>query len=338
MQEENENKPQKPIGKFQAFKNVVQPYKEQIIVASIILLILIVAWIIFIILVKPLPISPTPSLIMVWASVIVLLIGIFPNILKRIKRIKFKDFELELQAIVTKASMQDYISFSDLEQPIFSTKESFSNLSKILPLALRLPNKPVLLVVNLKNDRYISVVMLQIYLFFLDLLGASIFVLFISTKRKLRNTSNIVQNEIVGAVSGRKVLQIFFQRFPDLFRIFDFRNLPSYAQYDETIRSGKFFESSLTNFFQNVHNMFLEVNQAFPTYLAKKDVKEWFIGQLSNHAIDSSITVSDLKTVQKALMEENDFIIICENKKLVSLSSLCFLTKDISKKVIAETI
>jgi hypothetical protein len=54
--------------------------------------------------------------------------------------------------------------------------------------------------------------------------------------------------------------------------------------------------------------------------------------------IESSIAVLDLKIIRKALMEENEFIMICENDKLVSLTPLCFMTKDISKKVITEAI
>jgi hypothetical protein len=275
---------------------------------------------------------------MVWASVFVLLIGLFPNILDRIKRIKVKDFELELQETVTKASMQDYVSFSDFDQPIFSTKEGFSNLSKILPLALRLPNKPVLLVVNLKDDRYISILMLQIYLFFLDLLGASVFVLFLSKRKKIRSISDIEEDDIVGAVSGKKVLQTFFERFPELLRIFDFRSLPSNMVFDEIIRTGRFSEGELTNFFQNIQNMFLEFYPNFQRFLTKNNVKEWFRGHLSIYTIESSVTISDLKIIRQAIEEENEFMTICKNGKLVSLTSLCFLTKDISKKVIAEAI
>lgn len=61
-------------------------------------------------------------------------------------------------------------------------------------------------------------------------------------------------------------------------------------------------------------------------------------GQLSYNVIESSIAVLDLKIIRKALMEENEFIMICENDKLVSLTPLCFMTKDISKKVITEAI
>ena len=325
------------VEKYQNIKRAIQPYYKRIFDFFAISLIMVIALFLFLYLVDPPPISTTPSLIMVWASVIVLLVGLFPGILERIKSIKVKDFELGLQETVAKASSQGFVSISDLDLPIFSTKEHYGNLTKIFSLALRFPNKPVLLVVNLKKDNYISIIMLQIYLFFLDLVGKSIFVLFISTRRKIQIISDIEKDSIIGAVSGRKVIQTFFRRFPDLYRIFDFRTLDSTVQFEQIIRGGIFSDPVLTNFFKNVHNIeFSEGNHFIPQYLTKRDVKEWFYGQLSNYAIDSSISVADLKTVRKALIKEDEFIMIYENRKLESLASLCFLAKDISKKVITE--
>lgn len=322
-----------PVEKYQNIKLSIRPYHKRIFDFFAISLIIVIAWILFLYLVDSPPISTTPSLIMVWASVIVLLIGLFPD---RIKRIKVKDFELELQETVAKASSQGFVSISDLDQPFFSKKENFSNLTEIISSAIRFPNKPVLLVVNLKNDEYISITMLQIYLFFLDLIGASVFALFISTRRKIRIISDIEKDSIIGAVSGEKVLQNFFQRFPELYRIFDFRSLDPNVQFEQIIRAGIFFDPDLTNFFQHVNNMFYEVDHAIPKYLTKGDVNEWFSGQLSKHTIESSISDFDLKTIRKALMKENEFIMIYDNEKLESLTPLCLLTNDIAKKVIAE--
>lgn len=325
-----------PVKKYQNFKLFIQPYHKRIFDFFAISLIIVIAWLLFLYLVDSPPISTTPSLIMVWTSVIVLLLGLFPNIIVRVKRIKSMDFELELQETVAKASSQGFVSISDLDQPFFSKKENFTNLTQIISSALRFPNKPVLLVVDIKNDKYISITMLQIYLFFLDLIGASVFVLFISTRRKIRIISDIEKDSIIGAVSGGNVIQTFFQRFPELYRIYDFRSLDPNVQFEQIIRARIFFDPDLTNFFQLVDNMFHGVKHVIPKYLTKGDVNEWFSGQLSHHKIESSIADSDLKTIRKALMKENDFIMIYENEKLEALTPLCLLTKDIAKKVIAE--
>jgi hypothetical protein len=203
---------------------------------------------------------------------------------------------------------------------------------------LRFPDKPVLLVVNLKDDKYISIIMLQIYLFFLDLIAESVFVLFISAKRKIKSISDIEKTSIIGAVSGEKVQHTLFQRFPELYRIFDSRNSNPEMTVEQIVRTKVFLDPELTNFFQNIYNIFYESEHHIPEYLTKRDVEDWFWGRLSNHTIELSISVSDLKTIRKALMKENEFIMVYENGSMVSIIPLCFLAKNISEKVIADEV
>jgi hypothetical protein len=161
--------------------------------------------------------------------------------------------------------------------------------------------------------------------------------LFVSTSRKFQSISDIERDSVVGAISGRKVMQTFFRRFPDLYRIFDFRTLDPTVQFEQILRGGIFSDAVLTNFFKNVHNIeFSEGNDYIPRNFTKRDVKDWFYGHLSYHSIDSSISGADLKTIRKALVEKNEFILICANRKLESVTSLYHLAEDISKKVIIE--
>ncbi|WP_156815353.1 hypothetical protein [Pseudanabaena sp. PCC 6802] len=126
------------------------------------------AWYAFLKIVAPPPIATTPALIMVWASVVVLLFSLFPRILDRVKKIKLKDFELELQETVAKVISKDFITLSELDNHIFSTKGNFRNLGEILEQTVRFPEKTVLLVANLGNSNNISISMLFIYLFTVD--------------------------------------------------------------------------------------------------------------------------------------------------------------------------
>ena len=325
-------------GIYQNVKQFVRPYHRRIIYFVAVSLILLVAWLLFLYLVFAPPIGTTPALIMVWASVAVLLVGVFPGIFDRVKRIKIKDFELELQETVDKASSRGFVSISELNRPFFSDKDDFVNLTRIISSALRFPDKPVLLVVNLKDDKYISIIMLQIYLFFLDLIAESVFVLFISAKRKIKSISDIEKASIIGAVSGEKVKHTFFQRFPELYRIFDSRISDQEVTVEQIVRTKVFLDPELTNFFQNIYNIFYESEHHIPEYLTKRDVEDWFWGQLSNHTIELSISVADLKTIRKALMKENEFIMIYENGSMVSLIPLCFLAKNISGKAIADEV
>jgi len=80
-----------------------------------------------------------------------------PNILDKVKKIKVNDFELELQETVTKATSRDFMSVPDFDEHIFSTKGNFRNLGIIMEQVARFPSKPVLLVVNLRDDHHISI-------------------------------------------------------------------------------------------------------------------------------------------------------------------------------------
>lgn len=202
---------------------LIKPVLQRITTFLLVSAIVACAWFVFISIVAPLPISTTPALIMVWLSFFILFFVLFPNLLDKVKKIKVKDFELELQETVVKATSRDFLSVPDLDKHIFSTKGDYRNLSNIMEQASRVPDKPVLLVVNVRNNHYISIPMLFIYLFFLDLIGASVNVLFVSSSQSIRDLSDIRRPHLLGAVLGKKVMRVFLERFPRLTRIFDFR-------------------------------------------------------------------------------------------------------------------
>ena len=79
----------------------------------------------------------------------------------------------------------------ELDEYVFSQKGNFKNLNTLLREARQKPSKPILLVVNLRDGEYISIPMLFIYLFFLDLFGSSITVLFINNRNKLSTISDL---------------------------------------------------------------------------------------------------------------------------------------------------
>lgn len=78
-------------------------------------IVLLGVWFGFIALISHFSVSTTPALIMVWASAFVLLLAAFPRLLETLKRIKVKDFELELQDAL-KESPQEWITPEDLDR------------------------------------------------------------------------------------------------------------------------------------------------------------------------------------------------------------------------------
>jgi hypothetical protein len=286
--------------------------------------------------VKAPPIDATPALIMVWASVFVLLFVLFPNLLDKVKKIKVKDFELELQETVAKATSRDYLSIPDFDEHLFSTKGDFRNLGDIIEQALRFPNKPVLLVANLRDDHYISIPMLFIYLFFLDLVGASVTVLFVSSKQPIRTVSDIRRDHILGAVLGKKVMRVFLERFPRLIRIFDFRRFNDNIRFEDLFRSGRFHGEGFEHFFHHLSDVLHDLGVNRSEYLSERDVENWFTPDLSRHAVELSISETDIKEIQQAISREDEFVIVLRDNKLNSVASICFLTRDMSRKLLDE--
>ncbi len=296
------------------------------------------AWYGFISIVAPLPIATTPALIMVWLSVFVLFFVLFPNLLDKVKRIKVKDFELELQDTVAKATTSDFLSVPYFDEHIFSTKGDFRNLSDIMEQAARFPNKPVLLVVNLRDDHYISIPMLFIYLFFLDLVGASVTVLFVSSRKSVRSFSDIRRDSIIGAILGKKVMRVFLERFPRLSRIFDFRRFNDNLRFEDFFRSGRFRGEGFEHFFRNMAEIMHDLGTNRSEYLSERDVENWFKSDLSKHTIEVSISDADIKEIRQAISKNDEFVLVLSDNRLNSVVSVCFLTRDMSRKVLENLI
>src|SRR5690242_6568212 len=171
-------------------------------------LILFGAWYGFLRLVNKPPLDTSSVLIMVWASVILLILAFFPKIFEKVKAIKLKDVEIELQEAVAKSAPEDYISIeASGDEPLFSEKGDLRHLQAILREATLEPDRPVLLLVNLKDDYYISIVMLFKYLFFLNLISMKTIVLFVSSEKHFDSLTDVRKDSLIGAMSGKRVLR-----------------------------------------------------------------------------------------------------------------------------------
>ncbi len=318
------------FGRFLA--PMLKPFFRFIGVAAI----LASGWYAFLLLVSQPPIEPTPVLIMIWSSVLVLLFALFPRILDRVKRFKVKDFEIELQDTVARSTPEDYISFSDLDEYTFSQKGDFRNLEDILEQAIRQPSKPILLVANLRDGKYISIPMLFIYLFLLDMIGKSITVLFVSTRQSFKDIADITKDSIVGAVSGKTVLQTFYRRFPHFYRIFDIPKVSWFPIFEEFFWRGRFRGEQGESIFREAYDTLREAHSDETEFLTERDMRNWFRGELNFRTVEVSLGSQDLKTIREALAQGDEFILSIKDKGLRSVISLCYFSKDIMKKVLAD--
>jgi hypothetical protein len=303
----------------------------------IILLILSGGWFAFLYVVPRVNYEAMPVLVMIWASIIVLLLAVFPQILDRIKRFKIKDFEIELQNTVEQSTLEDYISLSNLDEYTFSQKGGFRQLKDIFIQATQQPSKPILLVVNLRDNRYISIPMLYIYLFFLDMVGKSITVLLISTKQKLSEISDITKESIIGVISGKTVLQIFYRRFPHLLKIFDMHIFSEHPfDVDELFCQDFFQGKDAERFFRRAYENISHFHSNFNEYLTKEDVRSWFRNKLNCRTVEVDVGSEDLKTIKEALKQGDDFFLSIKNERLRSVISLCYFSKQVTKKVLRD--
>jgi hypothetical protein len=297
--------------------------------------ILAAAWYGFLALVPRPPISTTPVLIMIWSSVVVLLLALFPRIFERVKRFKVKDFEIELQETIARSAPEDYISLADLDDYTFTQKGDFRNLDDILERVIREPSKPILLVANLKHGSYISIPMLFIYLFFLDMIGKSLTVLFISTREGVREIADIARDSIVGAVSGRTVLQTFYGRFPHLSRILEVGSAAQ-VRFGDLLAGGHVRGGPMESLFRRVYDDLREFHSNQREYLTERDVRNWFRGELSCRTVEVSVSSQDLRSIRQALIRGDEFILAIEDESLRSVMSLSCFSKNLARKVLAD--
>lgn len=317
---------------LQSLKSLILKYYEVVLKFVFIIVIIIAAWYGFLYLVGDPPIDATQALLMVWISVIVFLFVLFPKIFDRIKRLKLKDFEIELSETVKKYSEKDFISMDEVNDYIFSQKEDFRNLVNIAKQARGNPEKQILLTVNLRGGDYISITMLFIYLFFLEMASNNLNVLFFSSRKSIRNFSDISQNSIIGVISGKKVIKTLYRRFAWLYKIFEFEGF-SKIEMNDFLTRGVFIEQPGESLFHRCFYFLRENQRNEREFLRKRDVIAWYKKELNNKIMDLDDIESNKQAVKDAIEKGDEFLIVSENKAFRSVIAVCKVTRNISLKV-----
>lgn len=289
------------------------------------------AWLGFLFLISKKPHGDeTEALVMVWITAFILIFALFPGILDKIKKIKFKDFEIELRETVSKSTIENYIPVSSNEDKyVFTTKGKLGNLVNVLRRTRQEPSRPILLVVNLKGPSSISIPMLFLYMFFLDLFSPSVSVLFISSKQKLYKLSEITEDLILGVTSGNRVMRSFIDRFPALIP----SNWESGQPNDFLVQDFSIpAESQLHFIYDNIKRKFEDLQTK--EYLKQQNLYSWLGGELNMKSIKASLQSADIKTILDAIQAGDEYILAYEKRWLKSVISICSLTKSISKKIL----
>jgi len=307
------------------------------------LLILVSTWYGFLKLVKAPPLDTTPVLIMIWVTAGILILSLFPTILNRIKKIKIGDIEIELQEAVIASVSQDYIALEDAQRA-FDTdnKGGTKDLQTLLARVMQFPKKPIVLIVNVRDK--ISKAFLFVYLFLLDLFSdcESVFVMFIYAPQTPNALSKIDKDDVLGVISGKSVLQLYYERFKGLNELWGQIAYGSKSSAFETLRSVRVPSSSWIRSFSNfvkstTDNASKDKRDYDWRLLSIDDVKGWIWDSLSKRFVNFKIQEADLDIIQEALSEGDEVVIVVNDKKVKSLVFLNTLARNISKKFLLES-
>jgi hypothetical protein len=308
--------------------------------------VLTAAWCGFVWFVGEPPIEATPALIMIWASVVLLLLALFPNVIAGIKRVKFGDYEVEFRDSISEVSAREFISPADLEGELpFADKRDFGSLRSLLQQADLQPGIPTLLVVNVReqDNRHISVSMLFTYLFFLDMFSLSTVVLFVDQRGPLDRLSDIERGAVIGASSGKKILWVFYRRFPTLLDLF---RCQGYASAEPPVDHGPsrapsqvLIESLSSRARQRLQGACEEERNRSDRadYLSARDVAMWFRGFLSTKSIDASLSKDDVKVVRSAIEADDEFVLLYKDGRVKNVVVLCELASTLTGRLLAKS-
>ncbi|MBK8619174.1 MAG: hypothetical protein IPN96_19150 [Anaerolineales bacterium] len=201
-----------------------------------------------------------------------------------------------------------------------------------------------MLTVNLEN--IISKTFLFVYVFLIELFSSSI-VFFVAKRSQLKNITDLKETDVLGVISGQKLINAYLRRFPSLLGIFNERN-GSFGDniYDAAglvqIPSEEIIDSLYSMCRRQIRNdLERERNNDFENEnrierLTKIEVEAWLKNKLSSKFIDKSFDEKDLDTLRQCIMSGDEFVILMENKKIVSVIKIEVLTRNISKNLLIQ--
>ncbi len=313
------------------------PRKEYWISLGKVAVVLTAAWAGFLVLSQLFLVQEAFALIMVWASVLLLLAAFFPGLLEHIKKIKFKEFEIELREAISKYSAEDFLSRIVPDEFILAEKTRFSALSKLLEMVRLDLKKPVLLIVNLADpEGWISRHALFIYLFFLDLTGAKTTVLFISKSPRPRRLSEIKLNEVYGVVSGKELLRLMFRHYKECMNIYAIGGIgagKASAEADHSRLWDEFFGAGSVEFYRSIESTLGSRSLQNDVRFDMEDLNLLFYGNLAREVIRYPLGLRDLQKIQSALESRGEYLIAERDGFLDSIILVRDLSVRLAKRV-----
>lgn len=312
-----------------------------------ILFILGSAWAGFVWLTQAPPVDALPALLMVWATAIVLLLAFFPSVLSRVGKLKVGEVELELQDTVKSANTQNFVSVTDLSSAYQMTSQrDAGGLQAILARALEAPGKPVLLVIDLQEQK-ITRAFLFAFLMLMDLLSERVIVVFASPRKSAKEPGDLNIADIVGIISGKKLLLAYYRRFPSLMNIFiREKGISSVLESSGLVQTPfselilALYDQCRTQISQDIQNekgRFTELEHPeMDERFSRREVEKWLGEALNRRVVDVSLPATDIAKVHQALEEKNDFVLIAAHGGFKSVLDLDDFSRVIAHKTLGS--
>ncbi|MBI3165474.1 MAG: hypothetical protein HYZ24_12395 [Chloroflexi bacterium] len=312
-----------------------------------ILIILGFAWAGFLWLTQAPPIDAIPSLLMVWATAMMLLLAFFPSVLSNVGRLKVGDVEFELRDSVKSANTQNFVSVSDLSSAYQMTSQGDAGgLQTILARALESPGKPVLLVIDLQEQK-ITRAFLFAFLMLMDLLSELVIVAFAAPRITATELGKLNIADIVGLISGKKLLHAYHRRFPSLMNIFiREKGITSVLEPSGLIQTPSselilgLYDQCRVQISQDIQNekgRYTELEHPeMDERLSRHEIEKWLKVLLNRRVVDGSLQTGDIATIHQALEEKEDFVLVAANGGFQSALVLDDFSRVIAHKALGS--
>jgi hypothetical protein len=317
------------------------------------LIILGLAWTGFLWLTQAPPIDAIPSLLMVWATAIILLLAFFPSVLSNVGKLKVGDVEFELRDSVKSANTQNFVSVSDLSSAYQMTSQGDAGgLQAILARALESPGKPVLLVIDLQEQKITRAFLfafLFAFLMLMDLLSELVIVAFAAPRKTANEPDNLNIADIVGLISGKKLLLAYHRRFPSLMNIFiREKEIASVLEPSGLIQTpsselilGLYDQcrAQISQDIQNEKGRYTELEHPeMDERLSRREIEKWLKDVFNHRVVNGALQTGDIATIHQALEEKNDFVLVGANGGFKSALVLDDFSRVIAHKALGSLV
>jgi|GEM_PF-4827680 len=314
-----------------------------------ILIILGLVWGAFLWLVQSPPVDAIPSLLMVWATAVVLLLAFFPSVLSNVGKLKVGDMELELRDTVKSANTQDFVSVADLSGAYLTTNQrDASGLQTILARALESPGKPVLLVIDLQEQK-VTRAFLFAFLMLMDLLSERVIVVFAAPRKTAKEPGDLNIADVVGIVSGKRLLLAYYRRFPSLMNIFiREKGIGSVLESSGLIQTPSselilaLHDQCRTQISQDIKNEKGRYtgfeHPEMDERLSRREIEKWLKRMLNHGVVNDSLQQSDIVAIRQALGARDDFVLVAANGGFKSVLALDDFSRMIAYKALSPLV